>query len=178
VIAQARLAIEPDETAAQLEPRLAELGAELMRQTIDRLESGPVDAIPQDPALVSLAPRLKKTDGLIDWTRPAAAIRNHVRAMDPWPGSYTFWRRGEGEPLRLVLGPVAVIESAPAAPPGTILEAANGRLVVAAGAGAIMPRSIQPAGKRLMGIAEFLRGYHVRPGEVFGAEEEKSESRI
>ena len=110
-IAQARVAIDPDETAVELEARLAELGARLVCETIDLLESGRVPALPQDPALASKAPRLKKTDGLIDWTRPAAAIKNQIRAMEPWPKTYTYWHRPAGPPVRLILGPVSVVES-------------------------------------------------------------------
>jgi methionyl-tRNA formyltransferase len=100
-IAQARTAIGPDETAAELEVRLAELGAGLMCEAIDLLEEGRQQALPQDAALAGKAPRLKKSDGLIDWRRPAAAIKNHVRAMEPWPKTYTFWHRCDGPPLRL-----------------------------------------------------------------------------
>ena len=132
-IAQAPLAIRPEETAGELELRLAELGAGLVRQTIDGLQAGLLEALPQDPALASKAPRLKKTDGLIDWRRGAGAIKDHVRAMDPWPKTYTFWHRQGGPPLRLILGPLAVIEAPAAAAPGTVLEAAGDRLVIAAG---------------------------------------------
>ena len=105
-IAQASTAIDPDETAAELEARLAQIGARLVCETIDLLESGRVQAIPQDAALASKAPRLKKTDGAIDWSRPAAAIKNQIRAMEPWPKTYTFWHRPDGPPVRLILGPV------------------------------------------------------------------------
>ena len=71
----------------------------------------------------------------------------------------------------MILGPLAVIEASAAAPPGTILEAAGGRLLIAAGQGAVLPRSVQPAGKRPLEIEEFLRGYHVRPGDRLGPEE-------
>jgi methionyl-tRNA formyltransferase len=196
-IAQARAAIGPDETAADLEPRLADLGARLICETIDLLESGDVQAIPQDAALAGKAPRLKKTDGLIDWTRPAAAIKNHIRAMEPWPKTYTFWHRPDGPPLRLILGPVSVVDSlwcrrpactatgmaagetpAPQLAPGTVLEAAGTRLVIAAGQDAVMPESVQPAGKRPMAIDEFLRGHRVRVGDRFGGEKENDEIRM
>jgi len=168
-IAQARMAIDPDETAAELEVRLAELGARLMCEAIDLLEAGRAAALPQDPALAGKAPRLKKTDGLIDWARPAVAIKNHVRAMEPWPKTYTFWRRSDGPPVRLILGPLAVVETEETGvPPGTVLEAGGNRLVLAAAPGAVAPKSIQPAGKRLMPIDEFLRGHHVQVGERFG----------
>jgi methionyl-tRNA formyltransferase len=194
-IAQARTPIEPDETAAELETRLAEMGAWLIRRTIDLLGAGELEALPQDPALASKAPRLKKTDGLVDWSRPAAAIKNHIRALEPWPKSYTFWHRPEGPPIRLILGPVAVIdpELAPGAlilddsswgkgataldespgagsKSGMVLEARDKTLIVAAGRGAVALQSVQPAGKRMLGIEEFLRGYHVQPGDRFGPE--------
>jgi methionyl-tRNA formyltransferase len=171
-IAQARVAIDPDETAAELEVRLAELGARLVCETIDLLELGRLQALPQDPALAGKAPRLKKTDGLIDWARPALAIKNHVRAMEPWPKTYTFWHRADGPPVRLILGPLRVVEmGGTGVKPGTVIEAGGSRLVIAAGQGALMPASIQPAGKRVMPVEEFLRGYHVRPREWFGPEE-------
>ena len=170
-IAQTRVAIDPDETAVELEARLAELGARLVSETIDRLESGRVSALPQDAALASKAPRLKKSDGLIDWTRPALAIKNHVRAMEPWPKTYTYWHRPAGPPVRLILGPVSMVEHrATDAAPGTVIEATGNRLAIAAGQGAIVPTSIQPAGKRLMAIDEFLRGHCIRSGERFGGE--------
>jgi methionyl-tRNA formyltransferase len=198
-IAQARVAIGPDEAAAELEVRLADVGARLICEAIDLLDSGRAQPIPQDAALASRAPRLKKSDGAIDWSRPALAIKNQIRALEPWPKTYTFWHRSDGSPVRLILGPVSVVESlwcrrpacstvgeaqekhaggtpAPqsigsdANPPGTVLEASGDRLVIAAGENAVMLASIQPSGKRLMPIAEFLRGYHIRLGDRFGGE--------
>ncbi len=169
VIAQARLTIDPDETAIELEARLADVGARLMCKTIDAIEAGRVQALPQDPTLASRAPRLKKTDGAIDWTRPAAAIKNQVRALEPWPRTYTFWHPAGGPPVRLILGPVSVVERESAAP-GTVIAAHRDRLVIAAGRDAIIPATVQPAGKRPMTVAEFLRGHHVSPGDRFGQE--------
>ena len=81
LVGQARTVIGPDETAVELEKRLSEIGAWLVRRAIDALESGRLEALPQDHTQASKAPRLKKTDGLIDWSRPAAAIKNQVRAL-------------------------------------------------------------------------------------------------
>jgi len=171
-IAQARTPIGPEETAVELEARLAEIGAGVVRRTIDSLETGTLNALPQDPALASKAPRLKKTDGAIDWSRPAEAIKNQVRALEPWPKTYTYWHRKDGPPMRLILGPVAVVDrDVSQARPGEVLEAAAGRLLVAAGSGAVLLRSVQPAGKRMLAVEEFLRGYHVRVGDLFGPEE-------
>jgi len=171
VIEQGRTAIGPDETAADLEARLAELGAEHVPRAVDALESGTAQPLPQDPTLASKAPRIKKADGLVDWSRPAGAIRNHVRAMEPWPKSYTFWHRLKGAPIRLILGPVKVDETSDTnAPPGTVVEAPGDRIVIAAAPGAVVLETLQPAGKRLLEVREFLRGYRVEPGERFGPE--------
>ena len=166
-IAQTRIGIGPMETAPELEDRLAEIGAELVRDSIERLAAGDVKPIPQDQSLATKAPRLKKTDGEIDWRRPAEAIRNHIRALEPWPKTYTFWHRSDGPPVRLIFGPASAVEECAAAP-GTVAEASGDRLVIAAGRGGVAPESIQPSGKRMMSVAEFLRGHRVMPGDRFG----------
>jgi methionyl-tRNA formyltransferase len=171
-IAQGATSITPEETAVELETRLAELGGWLVRRTIDGLAEARLEALPQDQALASKAPRLKKTDGAIDWNRPALGIKNQVRALEPWPRTYTFWHRTGGVPVRMILGPVDVVDRAGSPqPPGTVLEASGDRLIIAAGQGGVAPRTIQLAGKRPMGIAELLRGHKIQPGERFGAEE-------
>jgi methionyl-tRNA formyltransferase len=171
VIEQARTPIGPEETAAEVEARLSQLGPACVLRAIEALGAGSARTLPQDPALASKAPRIKKADGLIDWTRPAEAIRNHVRAMEPWPKTYTFWHRPQGPPMRLILGPVRVTDSsAPDASPGTVLEAPGDCIIIAAGEGAVVLQTLQPAGKRLLEVREFLRGCPVQPGESFGPE--------
>ncbi len=165
-IAQARLAIGPDDTAADLEPRLAELGAPLVARAIEQLACGSARAIAQDPSQATRAPRLKKTDGQVDWSRPAAAIRDQVRALVPWPKTYSFWQRPAGEPLRLILDQVRVTNGQ--GEPGQVLEASGERLIIAAGEQALLLEAVQPAGKRALSAAEFLRGYPVRVREHFG----------
>ncbi|MBN1590254.1 MAG: methionyl-tRNA formyltransferase [Pirellulales bacterium] len=168
-IARASTPIDPDETAVDLEQRLRELGGPLVLQTLDLLEAGRAESLAQDAGQASRAPRLKKTDGLVDWSRSAQAVKNHVRAMEPWPKCYTFWHRPGGEPMRLILGPVG-FEEAPAetVSPGTVLEAAADRLAIATGEGAAVLQGLQPAGRRMLPIDAFLRGYPVQPGEHFG----------
>lgn len=165
-IAQARVTIAPEETAIELEGRLAELGAELVLQSIRAIARGETQAIAQDPTLASRAPRLKKADGLIDWTRPAAAIKNQVRAMQPWPKAYTFLERAEKEPLRLLIENVSVHPPAALnAAPGTVVEAAGQNLLVATGDGILQINLLQPAGKRVLTAAEFLRGHPLKPDQ-------------
>jgi methionyl-tRNA formyltransferase len=163
-----RAAIDPDETAGELEARLAERGAGLVLSVVDALEAGTAKPQAQDKAAASRAPRLNKDDGAVDWSRPAAEIKNRVRALHPWPRAFTHWRRGEGEPLRLILDKVAVADIDAPVPPGTIVEI-KPRLVVAAGAGNVEILQVQPAGKRTMAAGEFLRGYPLAVGDLLGA---------
>ena len=182
------LAIDPDESAGELEARLAARGGDLVLGVIDALASGTATPIKQDRTQASKAPRLEKEHGAIDWSRPAQAIKNQVRALDPWPRAYTNWTRqtdqqksepggasprssrsSSPEPLRLILHRTAVITPSPnpEVHPGTILEA-NQRLLIATGAGALEILALQPAGKRVMPAAEFLRGYQLAPGQRLG----------
>ena len=164
-LAQQKLLIDPDETAEELEVRLAEDGAQLVLQTIADLDAGTYVAVDQDLSQVSKAPRLKKSDGMIDWRRSATQIKNQVRAMQPWHKAFTYWRR-EGSDVRLillqvaVLGPPYEVESyreANDTSPGVVTRAGQ-RLLVAAREGILEILEVQPAGKRRMPVAEFLRG--------------------
>ncbi len=162
-----RVSIDPDETAGELEARLAERGGDLVLRVIEELASGTAKPQVQDKSQASKAPRLQKEHGLIDWSRPALAIKNQVRSLDPWPRAYTQWNRGSGEPLRLIIHRTQVVENAIAlAEPGAIIEAGP-RLVVATGDGAVEVMAIQPAGKRVMPAGEFLRGYPLAVGHAF-----------
>jgi methionyl-tRNA formyltransferase len=172
LLAQQRMPIDPDEDAEQLEARLAAMGAEAVLGVIDTLESGTAKSIVQDKSLASKAPRLKKEQGAIDWARSAAEIKNQVRGLRPWPRAFTFWHRSGGEPIRVNVDRANTVSanvlSGVSGTPGMILEAA-GRLLVAAGEGAIEVLELQPAGKRSMPAAEFLRGYRPSVGDVFGS---------
>ena len=164
-LGQQRVAIDPDETAGELEARLAELGAKLVLEVVDRLAAGTAQPMPQQKSAATKAPRLKKEDGLIDWSRPAHEIKNQVRALRPWPRTFTFWQRGAGEPLRLNIDRVQFSDER-GGPPGTVL-AVGERLVVATGEGALEILELQPAGKRRMAASEFLRGNPAQVSEKF-----------
>jgi len=168
VIAQARVAIDPDETAGQLEQRLAQLGAPLLCEAIEQLAAGTATPIEQAPALASKAPRLKKSDGLIDWSRTASEIKNHVRAMNPWPKTYTYWHRGRKGPVRIIVERVRPLENHPLKEPGIVVRCENGELAVSCKDGAVAIELLQPAGKRLMSAEEFLRGYPIQVGDRLG----------
>jgi methionyl-tRNA formyltransferase len=184
--------IGSDETHPELEQRLARLGIKPVHEALDRLASWDrVSAIgsPQNPALATKAPRLKKEHGAVDWSRPAEEIRNQVRALKPWPGTFTFWRRPGQEPLRIVIDGVSVLglgiraaarvaeleAESPANPgghplhtPGEVIVSDRHQLIVATGEGGLAIAAIAPAGKRHMTVEEFLRGYRIREGDVLG----------
>jgi methionyl-tRNA formyltransferase len=182
-LVQQRTPIDPDEDAGELEARLAAMGADAVLQVIEELEVGTARPVVQDKSQASKAPRLKKEQGAIDWSRPAQKIKNQVRGLRPWPRAFAFWHSTKGQPLRLSIDRVAILVGwapptsdsggpdsggqCPPYVPGTILETA-GRLVVATGDEPLEILELQPAGKRSMTAAEFLRGNRVQIGERFG----------
>jgi methionyl-tRNA formyltransferase len=163
--------IGPDETMPELENRLSKLGVEAVLEAIAKLQAwdriSPI-GMPQDPKLATKAPRLTKQNGAVDWTKSAERIRNQVRALTPWPGTYTNWHRSTGEPLRLILNQVRIVECEVQGEPGKVVNSDGKHLVVAAGHGGLAIDKLQPAGKRVMDASEFLRGYPVRVGDRFG----------
>jgi methionyl-tRNA formyltransferase len=176
LLAVARVPIGSEETAVALETRLSDVGAALVVDTVAALEAGTATPLAQDAQLASRAPRLKKTDGQVDWSRSAADIKNQIRALAGWPKTYTDWRRPGGPTLRLILESATVESTAESAgdsaggPAGEVLVAEGDRLLVAAGTGSLRIERLQPAGKRVLSAGEFLRGYPVRAGQRFGPE--------
>ncbi len=169
MLAKGTIAIGPDETAGSVEARLAPLGARLAVETIERFKLGSVVGEKQNPSGVTKAPKLTKEMGLIDWTKPAATIARHVRAMQPWPTAYTFLHRAGKQPLRVIVNCVEPRSIATTQPPGSILAA--GRLEVATGNGeSVAIEELQPAGKKRQSATEFLRGYPVGERDRFGGD--------
>jgi methionyl-tRNA formyltransferase len=160
MLAAAKRPIQPDETSDVVERDLARLGAPLLVATVDDLASGRARETPQDDAKATYAPRLKKEDGLVDWTVPAVRIHNLIRGLHPWPHAFTFLNGS-----RLILLRSAPSTNTHTEQPGTILEAGGDRLVVAAGEGAVHLQQIQVEGKRAMTPREFLAGHRVARGD-------------
>lgn len=172
MVEKAALEVLPDETADQLERRLAKLGAPCVVRAIHELAANEDlrnHALPQDPLQASGAPKLKKTDAHIDWTRSATQIRNQIRALEPWPRTYTDWERVPGKPpVRLMILPVPTLlstELPPGTPPGTVLSVGE-TLDVATGDGILSIRRVQPSGKKPMDIPSFANGYGIKKGSV------------
>jgi methionyl-tRNA formyltransferase len=169
IVSIARTPIGPDETAGELEFRLARLGAPLVVEAIAVLAAGSITILPQDRLKVTKAPKLRKEDGLIDWQKPAQAIHDLVRAMQPWPVAQTTWQAVSSapkEPGRLIVHKTRVVDGQ--GKPGEVIEAVADRLVVAAGERAIGLLVIQLPGKKPFTAAEFLRGHRIQPGDQLG----------
>lgn len=166
-----RTEIAEKETAGALELRLANIAVPLVIRVIDQLEIGVAQHIPQDSELATAAPRLKKLDGAIDWSKSADQIGWHIRAMQPWPKAFTFLHQTGREPLRLIIVDVEPSDMTAAAEPGTILLADGKRLIVQAGDRGVEVTRLQPVGKRVMQTAEFLCGHAVHPGDRLSADE-------
>lgn len=168
ILAARREPIRDDDTAASLSERLSALGAELLVEVMADVEAGRAAETPQDEAAATYAPPLSKAEGAIEWSRPAREVRDHIRAMDPWPGAVAALR---GEVVALFsprLAEAAEAGDAAGAAPGEILGARR-ELVIACGEGAIAVGEVRPPGKRRMPAGDFARGRALGPGERFGS---------
>lgn len=152
--------IGPEETAGDLFARLAPLGAEVILETLARL--GSIVPRSQDHAAATLAPRLKKSDGAIDWRRSARDIVNLVRGCNPWPGATTTTPAG-----MLTLWRARVIATTPM-PPGTLV-AHDDTLGIAGADGLVLPVDVQPESRNAMRWGDWLRGARLRAGDRLGA---------
>jgi len=171
MLGKAATPIGSEETAGELEARLAQLGAKLAQQVVTELAAGTANPIPQDHDAATFAPKMEKSLGAIDWSRTAEAVDWQIRAAQPWPKPFTFWCHGEGKPMRLVVPKVRPIDAHSAELPGTVLADDAGRLLVQTGGDVVEIIEIQPEGKRVMSSKDFLRGHAVPPGDRFGPAE-------
>lgn len=166
MLIQKSLAIGIDETAGELFVRVAELGAEALSETLAALERDELTRTPQDDTLATHCRMLTKADGIIDWSADARAIHNRVRGVNPWPGATAKLR---GEPIKIWKTRLLLPEEtdAHAEEPGTVIAAQPGKLVVAAGNGAIAIEVLQTTGGKPLAVADYLRGHPIREGERF-----------
>ena len=162
--------IGPKDTTGSLHDTLSRMGAEVLIETLEKLEQGTLERIPQDHACATYAPMLKKEDGRIDWSEAAEAIDRKVRGLFPWPGAYTSF---QGKTVKLL--EAALEESSPEsrrdAQPGEVLalDSASGP-VIACGKGCLRILKIQPQNKKAMKCSDFCRGYHLTVGASLGTE--------
>ena len=143
--------ITPDETGASLHDRLAELGARLLIPTLDDYLTGDVQPVPQPEDGVTVAPRIEKEQGRIDWSKSADEIDRQVRAFTPWPGTFTEWG---GRALKILSGSSVQGRAAP----GEIVHN-NGRTAVGTSYGLYALSRVQLAGKPAVDVQAFVNGY-------------------
>lgn len=161
ILLQREVPISLDDTTESLAPRLAEIGADLMVQTLRGLEAGTIEPRPQDHSHSSLAPILTKEDGQIDFRRPAVEIWNRLRGFQPWPGAFTRFRSKnlhiwKAKPVSESVGQAS-------------LKVDGDRLLSGCGQGTSLELfEVQPEGKKRMAARDFIHGYRPRSGEKFG----------
>jgi methionyl-tRNA formyltransferase len=164
VVAERRTPIHAEDDSATLHDRLAQLGAELLVQTIPDYVAGKIQSVPQPAAGASHAAKIKKEDGHIDWNQPAQTIWNRLRAFTPWPGAFTYLKE-EPKPQLIKIWKAEVVEHSGRA--GEILLADKTGIVVGCGKGALRIIELQREGGRRMPAAEFLAGQALKVGEKF-----------
>ncbi|MCG3116664.1 MAG: methionyl-tRNA formyltransferase [Candidatus Manganitrophus sp. SA1] len=154
--------IEPDDTAATLSPRLAKIGASVLIETLSILKEGKLSPITQDHSQATLAPLLKKEDGLIRWEENAEAISHRARGVDPWPGMTTFYQGKRWKITKLQIGS----REGEWGQPGEIIRLSEKGLEVAAGMGYILINELQPEGGRRMTAQEYAAGHPIQERTV------------
>jgi methionyl-tRNA formyltransferase len=176
-----------NETAGELEAKLAPIGAKLARMTIEHLKAGRIiHGEKQDPTKATKAPKLTKEMGLIDWSQPAEQVCRQIRAMQPWPTAYTYLHRAGKPAVRIIVCRSTVYKGVPIDDkdgqvlghfiplgdgPGSILNDPDCIRVHATGPSLVEIIELQPAGKKRMTAEEFLRGHPLKEGDRFGPEE-------
>jgi methionyl-tRNA formyltransferase len=184
VVSQRRTAIQPEDDSAVLHDRLAQLGAELLVQTIPDYVAGKIQPRPQPAAGASHAAKIKKEDGRIDWNQPARTIWNRLRAFTPWPGAFTSlpkamegtassvpsFAKSQGSdkalPSKMIkIWKAEMVEKSGGA--GEVLSADKTGIVVGCGKGALRISELQREGGRRLTAAEFLAGHALKVGEKF-----------
>ena len=163
--------IGDEETTELIEPRLAELGVDAVNRSIEMLQQWDGNSeigTKQKQSESTKAPRLKKADGRIDWSRGAIEIKNQIRAFQPWPGTFTTWQpEGKSEQRLIIHKATVTSESQAGAQPGEVIQSDKTDFVVQTGAGQLSLDIVQPAGKKPMPIADYLRGNPPKIGERF-----------
>ena len=166
ILAQAKTDIGPDETAGRLHDRLAQMAAPLLLKTLDQIAAGTVVYTKQDHSKATLAPKLKKTDGFLDFSNSAKDLRNRILGLWPWPGAsavYLSKKTTRSQRVTIAMAQVVDNSNPSGLPPGTLDENLN----VICGRSALKITKIKPAGSPLMDFEAFVNGRQTRPGDLF-----------
>lgn len=165
IILQREVSIGDDETAGQLHDRLSDVGADVVMETVELIAQKKAVRMPQINDEATPAPKLKKEDGLIDWSKKATDLRNQIRGMNPVPGAHS-----ELNGLHIKIWRASVVTSVgeEGIAPGEILGVhPKEGMIVSTGQGSLSLIELQPQGKKKMSGSEFVRGYRVEVGDTF-----------
>jgi len=162
IIAQVKMDIGDDEDAGQLRGRMAQEGAELLVKILKEFPSGKFPLQPQDESKVTLAPKLSKDMGQIDWSKSAQTVFNQVRGLQPWPGAFAFYK---GKMLKVSRAQLAVQDFGRAAP-GEVLHLDKNGFYVACADGAVLIKEVQPEAGKKMPAVSFVAGYKITQGHL------------
>ncbi len=166
MLLERREPVRDDDTTETLGERLSLIGADLMIETLRQLERGEVAPRPQNSDLATLAPRLKKEDGRMDWAQPAEELARRVRGFAPWPGAFTSFR---GKHLHIWRAEAVPAAGGSGLAPGTVTTE-GGRLAVACGEGTrLVLHEVQLEGRKRLSAREFMNGARVESGETLGS---------
>ncbi|HUE97283.1 MAG TPA: methionyl-tRNA formyltransferase [Longimicrobiaceae bacterium] len=162
VLHQVEEPIRPDESMSDLGMRLSEIGAEALIGTLTMMETGGIEAVPQDEERATYAPKVDRETAHLDWSLPAIEVGRWIRGLDAAPGAWSLLNGGESVKL---FSPRVEVRSGE---PGTVLDADQEvGVLIAAGHDAVRIREVQPQGKRRMAAGEWIRGRGVAVGDRF-----------
>ena len=161
MLTSASISIRPDDTSGALHDRLAVLGADLLVRTLERFDIHRKNAAPQLHDRATYAPMLKKSDGHLDWRKPAEDIEALIRGLTPWPGAFCFI---EGKRIKIFRATPKIIRTD--ALPGTVIPGFPDELTVATGCHALIVQELQGESGKRLSIRDFLRGHPISPGTV------------
>jgi methionyl-tRNA formyltransferase len=166
ILSVERTSIMPSETAGQLHDRLAQIAAPVLIKTIDRIADGTITFSKQDHSKATLAPKLKKSDGLLNFSEPAEVLARKIRGLWPWPGAsavYTSKRIQKSLGITIAFAEVVKNSNPANLPAGTLDENLN----IICGRDSLKIVRIKPDGSRLMDFSDFINGQHTYPGDIF-----------
>ncbi|HEU5138488.1 MAG TPA: methionyl-tRNA formyltransferase [Bacillales bacterium] len=164
ILTQKRVTIDEEDNVGTLHDKLSKAGTELLSETLPKLEAGELEPVKQDENKATFAPNVKREEEKIDWTATGEAIYNRVRGLNPWPGAYTLHN---GRVLKIWR--VKKTYSSGKLQPGTVIDVDDESFTVGSGDHtAIRVMSLQPAGKKKMEAAQFMKGANLEKGDRLG----------
>jgi methionyl-tRNA formyltransferase len=165
VLLQRSRDIEESDTAADLADKLSADAAEILIEGLSKLASKDYALTDQDGSKATYAPKMKRSDGLIIWEKPASDIVNLVRGCTPWPGAFTYYK---GKLIKIHRASNVSYKGSDIVPAGQIVHISREGIVVSAKGGSLLIESVQMEGKRIISAAEFVAGYKVIAADAFG----------